>query len=183
MKTFTLSRLLLMSGLGCCGAFVPLVVADPLPMSPDAVAVVHLTPAKDGKVTGEVEFFKTEKGVRVVAHVMNLGRGDHGIHIHEKADLSAPDLSSAGGHFNPTHTTHGAPDAQEHHAGDLGNLKPDSSGVANMDFIDPGLKLTGPDSIIGHSVIVHEKADDLKTQPAGDSGRRIAGGVIEPVKH
>ncbi len=184
MKMFSLPRRLIILGVGLAGiVVVSPALADPLPTSSKAVAVANLTPAKNRQATGKVEFFKTDQGVRVVAHVTNLNRGNHGIHIHEKADLSAPDLSSAGSHFNPTHSAHGAPDAPEHHAGDLGNLKPDSEGVADLDFIDPSLKLEGPDSIIGHSVIVHGGPDDFKSQPAGNSGPRIAGGVIEAMKN
>lgn len=148
---------------------------------PDAVATARLQPAADSKVTGVVHFIPAEKGLRVVAHVVNLTPGDHGFHVHEKGDLSAPDLTSAGGHFNPTGQPHGAPDSDRRHVGDLGNLKANERGVATLDFVDRHLTLDGKNSIVGKAVIVHEKADDLKSQPTGDAGGRVAGGVIERV--
>jgi Cu-Zn family superoxide dismutase len=89
---------------------------------------------------------------------------------------------SAGGHFNPTSHHHGAPDATDRHAGDLGNIEADASGKAHLEMSDKVMKLTGSDSILGHSLIVHEKVDDLKTQPTGNSGGRVACGVIGVAK-
>ncbi len=142
-------------------------------------AIAHLQAAHGSTVAGTIQFTATPQGVHVVAHVTNLAPGQHGFHIHAKGDLSAPDLSSAGGHFNPTNEAHGARDGEHHHVGDLGNLLADASGTAEADFIDPSLSLEGPNSILGHSVIIHGGADDLKSQPAGNSGPRVAGGVIE----
>ena len=119
--------------------------------------------------------------VQVSAKIENLTPGQHGFHIHEKGDCSTADAASAGGHFNPTHQHHGGPNTTERHAGDLGNIDADASGKAHLDWKGK-LKLSGDDSIIGKSVVVHEKADDLKTDPAGNSGARIACGVIEAAK-
>lgn len=110
---------------------------------------------------------------------MNLPRGRHGIHIHESGDVSAPDLSSAGGHFNPTNERHGGPDSAERHVGDLGNLEGNNINVGNLDYVDRRIRLDGPSSIIGKAVIIHERPDNLKSQPSGNAGARIAGGVIE----
>src|SRR5437016_1771719 len=96
--------------------------------------------------------------------------------------LGSSDGNSAGGHFNPMHTQHGAPDASERHAGDLGNIEADASGKAHLEWSDKVMKLSGADSIVGHAVIVHEKADDLKTQPTGNAGGRLACGVIGVAK-
>ena len=85
-------------------------------------------------------------------------------------------------HFNPTHKQHGAPDASDRHAGDLGNIEADASGKAHLEWTDKVMKLSGADSIVGHAVIVHEKADDLKTQPTGNAGGRLACGVIGVAK-
>jgi len=145
-------------------------------------AVCVMQGTKGSQVAGTVTFTKVEGGVRVVADVTNLTPGEHGFHIHEKGDCSAPDASSAGGHFNPTGHKHGGPDAEERHAGDLGNLTADASGKAHYDRVDKELQLTGPNTIIGRSVIVHEKVDDLKTQPTGNAGARVACGVITAVK-
>ena len=141
-----------------------------------AIAVLH--PASGSQVMGTVTFTKTDDAVQVVADVTGLTPGQHGFHIHEFGDCSATDATSAGGHFNPTHKPHGAPDAAERHVGDLGNLEADASGKAHLEWKDKVMKLTGEDSIVGHAMIVHQKADDLKTQPTGNAGGRVACGVI-----
>ncbi len=141
-----------------------------------AIAVVY--PAKDKTVKGMITFTQTEKGVKVVAHLEGLTPGKHGFHVHEFGDCSAPDATSAGGHFNPTQMAHGAPTDATRHAGDLGNIVADEKGVANLEWLDPVMQLSGPHSIIGRAVIIHAKEDDLKTQPTGNAGAREACGVI-----
>jgi superoxide dismutase, Cu-Zn family len=145
-----------------------------------AIAVLH--PTAGSNVAGTVTFTASGDNVKVVADVTGLTPGKHGFHIHEFGDCSDPKAASAGGHFNPAHKQHGAPDANERHAGDLGNIEADASGKAHLELSDKVMKLNGADSIIGHAVIVHEKADDLKTQPTGDAGGRIACGVIGVAK-
>jgi len=145
-------------------------------------AVAVLSSTKGNSVSGTVTFTKVEDGVKVVADVTGLTPGLHGFHIHEFGDCSAPDATSAGGHFNPGHMQHGAPDAAMHHAGDLGNIEADASGKAHYELVEKGLSLEGADSIIGHGVIVHEKADDMKTQPTGNAGARVACGAIGVAK-
>ncbi len=140
-------------------------------------AAAQLEAKSGSQVTGTVTFTKTGDEVQVVADIQNLKPGKHGFHIHEKADCSAPDAASAGGHFNPTHQHHGGPANLEHHTGDLGNIVADASGKAHLDWKGK-LSLSGTDSIIGRSVVVHEKEDDLKTDPAGNAGARIACGTI-----
>jgi Cu-Zn family superoxide dismutase len=143
-------------------------------------AVVKLAPTKDNHARGEVTFTQDAKGVHVVGSFTGLNMGEHGFHIHEKGDCSAPDGTSAGGHFNPAPPhAHGARDAAERHAGDLGNLKADPYGLARLDFVDEKISLDGPNSIVGKAVIIHEKADDFTTQPTGNAGARLACGVIE----
>ncbi len=143
-----------------------------------AKAVAVLSPTKGNSVSGTVTFTKIQTGVKIVADVSGLTPGLHGFHIHEFGDCGAPDAASAGGHFNPSHTPHGAPSATLRHAGDLGNLVADQSGKAHYERVDTIISLTGADSVIGHAVIVHEKADDLKSQPTGNAGGRVACGVI-----
>jgi Cu-Zn family superoxide dismutase len=130
------------------------------------------------KVTGFVVFQKVGDQVLAAGAFQNLKPGKHGVHIHENGDCSAPDAASAGAHFNPTHQHHGGPSTEEHHAGDLGNIDADASGNARLNWTGK-LSLEGADSIIGKSLVVHEKEDDLKTDPAGNSGTRIACGVIK----
>ena len=144
-------------------------------------AVAKLEPKSGSQVTGMVTFVKSGDAVQAVADVQNLKPGKHGFHIHEKGDCSAADAASAGGHFNPTHQHHGGPMTAEHHTGDLGNIEADASGKAHLDWKGK-MNLSGEDSIIGKSVVVHEKEDDLKTDPAGNSGARVACGVIEAAK-
>src|SRR5438045_7456299 len=144
----------------------------------DATKATCKLESKSGsKVTGTVTFTKSGDDVQVVADITGLTPGKHGFHIHEKGDCSAADAASAGGHFNPTQKHHGGPMTLDHHTGDLGNIEADASGKAHMDWKGK-VSLSGKDSIIGRSVVVHEKEDDLKTDPAGNSGARFACGTI-----
>lgn len=144
-----------------------------------AKAVAVLEAKDDSKVEGTVTFTQERGGVRIVADVYNLTPGKHGFHVHEHGDCSAHDASSAGGHFNPFGKKHGGPDDPDRHAGDMGNLVADEKGHAHYDRVDDLLEINGPNSIIGRSVVVHAKEDDLTSQPTGNSGARIACGVIE----
>lgn len=145
-----------------------------------AIAVLH--PASGSQVAGTVTFTTRDDGIQVVADVTGLAPGKHGFHIHEFGDCSAVDASSAGSHFNPTHKAHGGPEMKERHIGDLGNLEADASGKAHLEWKDKTMKLTGASSILGYAVIVHEKEDDLKSQPVGNAGGRVACGVIGVAK-
>src|SRR3954462_15464853 len=145
-----------------------------------AIAVLH--PTTGSNVAGTVTFTASGETVKVVADISGLTPGKHGFHIHEFGDCSSPDGKSAGGHFNPGNHQHGAPDATDRHAGDLGNIEADATGKAHLEVTDTVMKLSGSDSILGHAVIVHEKADDLKTQPTGDAGGRLGCGVIGVAK-
>jgi Cu-Zn family superoxide dismutase len=128
--------------------------------------------------SGTVTFRDTGNGVAVEAHLSGLAPGKHGFHIHENGDCSG-DGTAAGAHFNPMAQMHGGPDAPVHHGGDLGNLTVNADGTGMVTMTLRGLSLgTGPDSIVGRSVLVHEKEDDLATDPSGNSGARIACGVI-----
>ncbi len=145
---------------------------------PKADAVSVLIPTKGNTAAGVVTFSRAKGGVRVVAEVTGLSTGAHAIHIHEFGDCRSSDGSSAGEHFNPDNQPHGAPDAQERHVGDLGNLQADKNGAASLDIIDPLLALEGEHSIIGRSVVVHAQEDDFTTQPHGAAGGRLACGTI-----
>lgn len=142
-------------------------------------ATAKLEPKSGSKAGGTVSFTKEGNGIRVVANVTGVAPGKHGFHIHEKGDCSAEDATSAGGHFNPAHLEHGAPNAKIRHAGDFGNIdiKKDGTGLLKIEVKDPKDFSAWAD-IAGKAVILHEKADDLKTQPTGDAGKRIACGVI-----
>ena len=165
---------LILAGL-LCAAFTTATAQDV------TKATAKLESKSNSKVTGTVTFTKSGADVEVTGDIENLSPGEHGFHIHDKGDCSAVDAASAGPHFNPMHKHHGGPDTAERHEGDLGNIKADSSGKAHIQWKGK-LSLAGADSIVGKSVVVHEKADDLKTDPAGNSGARIACGVIEAAK-
>src|SRR5436853_5534737 len=147
-----------------------------------AIAVLH--PTSGNKVAGTITFTEEADGVRIHAEITGLTPGKHGFHVHEFGDCSTGDLSSAGAHFNPTNKPHAGPDATERHVGDMGNVEADASGKAKLEYLDHQISLTNDQqSVIGRSVLVHAKADDLKSQPAGDSGARIACGVIGRAKN
>jgi Cu-Zn family superoxide dismutase len=147
-----------------------------------AIAVLH--PTGGNKLSGTVTFTEVADGVQVQAEITGLTPGNHGFHVHEFGDCSAADASSAGAHFNPTNKPHAGPDATERHVGDMGNVEADASGKAKLEYVDHHISLTNDQaSVIGRSVVVHAKADDLKSQPAGDSGARIACGVIGRAKN
>jgi Cu-Zn family superoxide dismutase len=161
-------------------AAASLALAAPPPPVTKAVAV--LSPLGSSGVSGTVMFSKAEGGVRVQAQVKGLKAGDHGFHVHEFGDCSAPDGASAGGHFNPAGAPHAGPHDPQRHAGDMGNITAGAEGGASVDYVDPQASFDGANSILGRGVIVHEKADDLKTQPTGNAGGRVACGVIGAVK-
>jgi superoxide dismutase, Cu-Zn family len=144
-----------------------------------SVAVATLEPTKDNSVGGTVTF--TQKGNKVVvaAKITGLAPGQHGFHIHEKGDCSSGDGMSAGGHFNPFGKPHGNPAAGDHHAGDMPALNADASGNASLTADLSGVTIgSGAGGIVGKAVIVHKDPDDFTTQPTGNSGARVACGVI-----
>jgi Cu-Zn family superoxide dismutase len=172
------------TGITACGGgsdAAPAGTDVPLPARIGNVATAELRPANASGVSGTVVFSELDNRMRIEASVMGLSEGLHGIHIHQNGDCSAADASSAGGHWAPDGNPHGAPTDPpgQHHAGDLGNLSAGADGKAMLVLEDPELALAGDHGVVGHSVIVHAGADDLKSQPSGNSGQRIACGVIE----
>lgn len=152
--------------------------------APALRAEARMNPTEGNETTGVVTFEEVEGGVRVVANLQNLAEGLHGFHVHEFGDCSAPDGTSAGGHFSPDGSPHAGPDmpAGKRHVGDLGNIEAGADGTATADFVDPVLSLSGPHSILGKGLIVHADPDDLTSQPTGAAGARLACGVIEAVE-
>lgn len=145
-----------------------------------AMATAELVATQGNEVSGKVNFKKTPEGVAVTGTIEGLTPGEHGFHIHENGDCSSTDGKSAGGHFSPGGQPHGAPGADEHHEGDMGNLSANDEGVAEIDeqfeFLEMG---DGEATILGKAIIVHGGADDLESQPSGDAGARVACGVIK----
>lgn len=171
MKTPALSvtaALLLSSVLAGCASTPP---------GPRAAA--KLEAKSDSAVRGIVSFTAQEDGsLKVFVDATGLIPGEHGFHVHEVGDCRAPDASSAKGHFNPGGKTHGHHGVAERHAGDMPNIAADNYGTVRTTFVVSGLSLSGDNTIVGRSVIVHADPDDYKSQPAGNSGKRIACGVI-----
>ena len=145
-----------------------------------AVAVLQST--EGSKVKGTITFTKSPDGIQVEGELTGLTPGKHGFHIHEFGDTTSADGKSAGGHFNPTGEEHGGPNADHRHAGDFGNIEAGSDGVAKVSFVDKRISFNGEKSILGRGLVVHAKADDLKSQPSGEAGDRVAVGVIGVAK-
>ena len=140
--------------------------------------------ATRGNTAAGVAMFHQD-GDTLVLHVIVQGLKpgqEHGFHIHDKGDCSSGDGMSTGGHFNPLGKPHGAHDTAERHAGDLPPLKADAGGRVDVHLRVGGLAIgSGATDIVGRGLIVHAQPDDFKTQPTGNSGARIACGVIQRV--
>ncbi|HTN50344.1 MAG TPA: superoxide dismutase family protein [Burkholderiaceae bacterium] len=149
------------------------------PKGPSASA--QLDAAKGGRVVGKVTFQEVDGGTSVRAEVSGLPPNrQFGFHVHDKGDCSAPDFMSAAGHFNPDTKPHGDHKTAESHAGDLPNLASDGQGNAVLAYTSSKLTVaSGPRSVVGRAVVVHENPDDYRSQPAGNSGPRIACGIIK----
>ena len=169
-------------------AVAPVTAPPPVATAPVATPVAEKVTAKadlsateghtaSGSLSLEVE----PQGLRIRGELAGLdANGEHGFHIHENGDCSAPDASSAGAHFNPHGSAHGKPDAGAHHAGDMFNVTADAQGAGRVDALVTGVSLRDGDAgdVLGKAIVVHKKADDYVSQPSGDSGDRIACGVI-----
>ena len=143
-----------------------------------------LDPKSDSNVKGEVTFTQDDDEVEMVAMLSGLSEGEHAIHIHQTADCTAADGSSAGGHWNPTSEPHGKWGASEgYHKGDIGNFTADADGNAKIEFETDEWCIGCDDenkNILGKGVIVHQGVDDYTSQPSGDAGARVScAGIIE----
>ena len=147
--------------------------------SASAHASAALMPTQGNNVQGNVTFRQEADGVRVIAEIRGLTPGSHGFHVHENGDCSAPDASSAGGHFNPHQTEHGKVGEGAYHAGDLPSLEADADGNAKLDVLLNSLEITGDHGIAGRGLIVHADPDDYVSQPTGNAGARVACAVIQ----
>eukprot|EP00943_MAST-04B_sp_MAST-4B-sp1_P005417 g5417.t1 len=144
---------------------------------------------KDTGVSGVVKFEQTSAGSCVISwHINGLTPGKHGFHVHELADFSNG-CKSAKGHYNPEGKTHGGPNDENRHVGDLGNILADANGVAKGSMSDHLIKLNGSTSVVGRSIMVHAGEDDLgkggndDSLKTGNAGGRVACGEIFLVAH
>lgn len=142
---------------------------------------VQLSEKMGSGISGNLKIEQLESGVQISGVIKGLKpNSSHGFHIHENADCSSADAKSAGSHFNPKSVKHGD-HGHGSHAGDLGNIKADSQGVAQIKIKDKNLVIypeASQMSLLNRSFIVHAKADDLKSQPSGGAGDRLACGVV-----
>jgi superoxide dismutase, Cu-Zn family len=183
----TLIAALLATGLAACASAPVAPPAAPAPAAGTTSsalarrAVVHLTAASGSLVSGTLQLAGNARGVRISGVVGGLAPGSsHGFHVHETGNCSAADAASAGGHFNPDASVHGRAGSRHHHAGDIDNLVAGWDGIAHVDLQLAGVTLGdgGRDDIAGRAFVVHAAPDDYRTQPSGNSGARIACGVI-----
>jgi Cu-Zn family superoxide dismutase len=151
-----------------------------LPSRSAAKTKVELKDAQ-GKLVGDVLLWDQGPGVGVQLELHDLTPGEHAIHFHQVPKCEAPDFKSAGGHFNPDGKKHGFDSPDGHHAGDMKNFTVGADGKAKIKMEDADVTLKdGPHSLLtnGAAIVVHAKADDYKTDPSGNSGDRVACGVI-----
>jgi len=146
--------------------------------------VVELKDA-NGASIGKATIKEAKKGVRVELDVKKLPPGLHAIHIHEKPECTPPDFKSAGGHFNPEGKKHGLHNPEGAHAGDMYNFSVSGDGESRAKLRNEQVTLNpdAPNSLVGNggtSLVIHAEADDMKNDPAGNAGPRIACGVITP---
>jgi len=145
-------------------------------------AQANLAGASGSLVSGRIELMPMGDGVHLTGTIGGLQPNSvHGIHVHEKGDCSAADASSAGGHFNPTGSAHGRAGSATHHAGDMDNVVAGADGTVSVNIHLAGVTLGGgaANDIADRAIVVHGNADDYTSQPAGNSGPRVACGVIK----
>lgn len=178
----SVSGLFLLVSVGCASEKRPAEDAETTAEKPPVPAggtIIEIAPRSDSKLSGTARFEPTDDGLRIVVRIVDAPPGEHGVHIHEIGNCSAPDASSAGEHYNPDEHEHGRPPATRH-IGDFGNLLVADDGTGTLDIAVPGANLEPEDahSFLGRAIVVHADPDD-GSQPSGNSGARIGCGVVE----
>lgn len=175
-------RLMLTAGVGACVFALGACNEDRLetgaPVAGGASAVAPLRTAA-GADAGRATATEVAGGLRVTVDVRGLPPGTHGAHIHTTGRCDAPGFETAGGHWNPTNMKHGSMNPQGPHHGDVPNLIIDSGGRGTVAATIPGATMAGLLDADGAAFVVHAGPDDLKTDPSGNSGGRIACGVFQ----
>lgn len=153
---------------------------DPVNPPTKAVSEIHSDTLKS--VAGSVTIEDMEKEYKITADLKGLKpNSKFGFHVHQNGICEGPDYRTAGDHFNPHKKPHGRPDSNERHEGDLGNLVTNANGEAKQVLLVPKTEGDTFDQFVNKSVLVHSGVDDLKSQPSGNSGTRIACGIIKPI--
>lgn len=153
----------------------------PRPATPGATAASAAILDAAGTAVGTASLSQTSAGVLISASLTGIGSGTHGLHVHEVGRCDGPAFTTAGGHFNPEGKQHGFRNSNGAHAGDLPNVSPPQNGSLTFDVLLPNASLSGRNALLdadGASIVVHASADDYLTDPSGNSGSRIACGVI-----
>ncbi len=165
----------------CLLALLPLTGCDSEDEHTKLEAIAEIAPTSGNSVTGMAIFTQDEDTITLTIDIENASPGLHGVHIHETGDCSAPDGTSAGGHWNPTGTDHGRWGSDTFHLGDIGNIPVGQDGTGYIELTTDLWEMdTGSDlDIVGKAIIVHADADDFTSQPSGAAGARIGCGVIE----
>lgn len=154
--------------------------SDLIASTDKVVAHAELKSPTTKNLSAHFQIVEMKDGFNLKAEVRGLKAGSvHGFHVHENNECKGPDFKSAGGHFNPQNHIHNSPGASLKHLGDLGNLVADSKGMARTEVFIPAEKGIKLSTFLGKAVIIHAKPDDQVTQPSGDSGDRIACGLIK----
>jgi Cu-Zn family superoxide dismutase len=156
----------------------------PVAAASDATKETVKLKTATGQDAGTADFKESKDGkhLTITVKLKNIPFGEHAVHIHQTPMCDAPDFKTAGGHFNPESKQHGMENPMGHHDGDLPkNISIGEDHTGEITYKVDYLTLTpgAPNSVHGHAIMVHEKADDMKTDPTGNAGNRIACGVIE----
>lgn len=161
-------------------AATPTATNSPAAGGGEAVVAKATLSSPDPKLGGTVTFTQEGYDVKIVAEVTGASPGKHGIHVHEYGKCDAPSFESAGAHVNPDGAAHGCPGSPELHPGDLGNIEVGADGTGRLELTTSALTVTpGSNSVVGKAVLLHEREDDCVSRPAGNSGGRIACGLVE----